>query len=91
MASVQIKNIFEERWNRECEIYDPYVDDINDYDFKKGLYFIGTKHPDFTDFKFPYDSIVIDPWRYIPKQDDIKVIWLKNYNLKTKQLINLLN
>ena len=72
--SILLKNIFEERWNRECEIYDPYVDDINDYDFKKGLYFIGTKHPDFTDFKFPYDSIVIDPWRYIPKQDDIKVI-----------------
>ena len=55
-------------------MYDPYVDDINDYDFKLGVYFIGTKHPDFVDFKFPHDSTIIDPWRYIPKQKGLRVI-----------------
>ena len=55
-------------------MYDPYVDDINDYNFKKGLYFIGTKHPDFTDFNFPLDSTIIDPWRYIPDIEGCRVI-----------------
>ena len=72
--SILLKNIFQEKWNRECEMYDPYVDDINDYNFKKGLYFIGTKHPDFTDFNFPLDSTIIDPWRYIPDIEGCRVI-----------------
>src|SRR6056300_93827 len=72
--SILLKNIYEERHDREVIMYDPYVDDINDYDFKLGVYFIGTKHPDFVDFKFPHDSTIIDPWRYIPKRDGINVI-----------------
>ena len=72
--SILLKNIYEERYDREVIMYDPYVDDINDYDFKLGVYFIGTKHPDFVDFKFPHDSTIIDPWRYIPKRDGINVI-----------------
>ena len=55
-------------------MYDPYIDDIDDYNFKTGLYFIGTKHPDFTDFDFPHDSTIIDPWRYIPDIEGCRVI-----------------
>ncbi len=72
--SILLKNIFEEKWSRECEMYDPYIDDIDDYNFKTGLYFIGTKHPDFTDFDFPHDSTIIDPWRYIPDIEGCRVI-----------------
>tara|TARA_Y100000356_G_scaffold57405_1_gene46491 strand:- start:365 stop:1621 length:1257 start_codon:yes stop_codon:yes gene_type:complete len=77
-ASILLKNIYEETFGREVIMYDPYVDLINTYDFKSGVYFIGTKHPDFTDFKFPNYSVVIDPWRYIPKQDDVEVIHIGN-------------
>jgi len=38
------------------------------------IYFIGTKHPEFVDFPFEKGSVVLDPWRYIPKRDDIDVI-----------------
>tara|TARA_B100002019_G_scaffold139443_1_gene120136 strand:- start:2327 stop:3571 length:1245 start_codon:yes stop_codon:yes gene_type:complete len=72
--SILLKTIYEERYDREVIMYDPYVDDINDFDFKLGVYFIGTKHPDFVDFKFPHDSTIIDPWRYIPKQKGLRVI-----------------
>tara|TARA_Y100000592_G_scaffold48254_1_gene76494 strand:+ start:3234 stop:4484 length:1251 start_codon:yes stop_codon:yes gene_type:complete len=76
--SILLKNIFEEKWGRKCEMYDPYVDNIDDYTFKKGLYFIGTKHPDFIDFSFPHDSIIIDPWRYIPDIEGCEVIHIGN-------------
>jgi hypothetical protein len=38
------------------------------------IYFIGTKHPDFTSYSYNQGSIIIDPWRYIPKQDNCEVI-----------------
>lgn len=34
-------------------------------DWKIGVYFIGTKHEVFKNFKFPNGSIVLDPWRYL--------------------------
>tara|TARA_B100000902_G_scaffold116890_1_gene117598 strand:- start:2996 stop:4234 length:1239 start_codon:yes stop_codon:yes gene_type:complete len=74
--SILLKTIYEERHDREVIMYDPYVDDIDDFDFKLGVYFIGTKHPDFVDFKFPHDSTIIDPWRYIPDKDGCRVIRL---------------
>ena len=38
------------------------------------IYFIGTKHPDFTTYLYNKGSIIIDPWRYIPDINDCKVI-----------------
>ena len=67
------KKILDER-NVDCEMYDPYVDDISDYNFEKGVYFIGTMHPDFNEFDFPNGSIVIDPWRYIKNIDGVTII-----------------
>jgi len=71
--SILLKNILDER-NVDCEMYDPYVDNISDYNFEKGVYFIGTMHPDFNEFDFPDGSIVIDPWRYINDVDGVDVI-----------------
>ena len=42
------------------------------------LYFIGTKHPEFVNFPFEKGSIIIDPWRYIPENEDYKVISIGN-------------
>ena len=71
--SILLKNILDER-GVICVMYDPYVDDINNYDFKKGVYFIGTMHPDFNEFDFPNDSIIIDPWRYVNDIDGVTII-----------------
>lgn len=40
----------------------------------KIIYFIGCKHAEFEEFKFPYGSVVVDPFRYIPDQHGVKVI-----------------
>ena len=40
----------------------------------KHTFFIGTKHPDFVTFKFPNDSVIIDPFRYIYNVKNSKII-----------------
>ena len=42
------------------------------------IYFIGTKHSDFTSYSYNQGSIIIDPWRYIPKVDKCEVIHIGN-------------
>ena len=72
--SILLKNILRER-KYEVEIWDPYVDDgENDSKQEAMIYFIGTKHPDFTSYEYNKDSIIIDPWRYIPDIDNCTVI-----------------
>lgn len=41
-----------------------------------GVYLIGCKHNRFSEYVFPKGSIVIDPHRYIPDQEGVKVIRL---------------
>jgi hypothetical protein len=56
-------------------MWDPYVDDSeNESQQEAQIYFIGTKHPDFTFYEYNQGSIIIDPWRYIPKQDNCVII-----------------
>jgi len=79
--SILLKNILEER-GHPVFIWDPYVDEpweeikrmYDDSETESQLYFIGTKHPDFTDFPYEKGSVIIDPWRYIPESDEYKVI-----------------
>jgi len=76
--SILLKNILEER-KHEVEIWDPYVDDSeNDSQQEAMIYFIGTKHPDFTTYSYNQGSIIIDPWRYIPEQENCEVISIGN-------------
>lgn len=80
--SILLKNILNER-GISVDMYDPWIDAENSVDkemnpyFGMGLvacYFIGTHHKEFTKYKFPKGSVVIDPWRYIPDQEDVLVI-----------------
>jgi len=72
--SILLKNLLEERGYNVIH-YDPHVDKYKlPSDTEPTVYFIGTKHPEFTTWNFNKGSVVIDPWRYIPKQDGIKVI-----------------
>jgi len=79
--SILLQNILEER-GHPVFIWDPYVDEswediksmYDDSENESQLYFIGTKHPDFTSFPYEKGSVIIDPWRYIPEIEGCKVI-----------------
>ena len=80
--SILLKNLIEEKKYRVFS-WDPYIDQsyenvcssMNwDNNQIKHTFFIGTKHPEFIKFKFPRDSIIIDPFRYIYEVKDSKVI-----------------
>lgn len=71
-----LKNILEAR-KRKVVAYDPYVDkgETDRLPNYPAVFFIGTKHPDFTAYDFPDGSVVLDPWRYIPNhRTDVKII-----------------
>lgn len=70
--SILLNNILLER-GHDVIMYDPWVDEIEPK-FMKGIYFIGTKHPEFIEFIFPEGSVVIDPWRYIPDRDGVTIV-----------------
>jgi len=75
--AVFLKNILEERGHL-VEMYDPYID-TDALLMQKGIYFIGTKHPDFISYNYPNGSIILDPWRYIPLKDKVLN---EDYNIK---------
>jgi len=69
-------------------IWDPYIDGDynlfikkNGLDEKSGLFFIGTKHEIFKNYEFPKGSTVIDPFRYLKVDLNVKYIPIgKNTN-----------
>lgn len=76
--SVLLYNILLEKTS-EVSIIDPMVDGFED--FQKTIdslgdnpfvYFIGTKHEYFNDFKFNNNSVIIDPFRYIEKKNNFE-------------------
>ena len=77
--SILLKNILAEK-GISAEMYDPWVDGAEDMavnPYEKGepkLFFIGTRHAVFKDYKFPAGSTVLDPWRMIPEQPGVRVI-----------------
>ena len=54
-------------------MYDPYIDPVKPA-LEPSVFLIGTKHPEFQEFKFPEGSVVIDPWRYVPDSKGVTVI-----------------
>ena len=73
--SILLKNILKEK-KIDPICFDPYIDKKK-LKFKKGLYFLGTKHRVFENFKFPKGSVIIDPFRIIKKNFlNVKVIRL---------------
>jgi len=77
-SSIRLYNEFKDN-EIECKIWDPYVDEedgASELKTKPHVFFVGTKHEDFRNFIFPKGSVVIDPFRYIPKKEGIEVIHL---------------
>ena len=84
--SILLSNILKER-GLSATMYDPYIDepfgdwqDMSEYDGLPQCYFIGTKHEDFVNFPFDDNSIIIDPWRFIPDKEGCKVIRIGDNN-----------
>lgn len=78
--SILLRNILAER-GHEVAMWDPYVDGDEGVrqlrtarDDGPNLYFIGTKHPEFTAFEFEENSVVLDPWRFINDRPGITVV-----------------
>jgi UDPglucose 6-dehydrogenase len=70
-----LANLLEER-GFEVQMYDPYVDGDTCPFEEEGIYFVATNHRDFAEssWEYPKGSVVIDPWRFIPKRDGVEVI-----------------
>lgn len=71
-CAILLSNILNEMGVKHT-IWDPYVDD-NPFTFGPSLFFVSTNHKIFKTYVFPTGSTVIDPHRYIDKQDGINVI-----------------
>ncbi len=73
--SLLLRNLLEER-RVYVQSWDPHVDgqEIPNFAKKKAVYFIATKHIYFQSFNFPKGSVVLDPFRYIADQPDVRVI-----------------
>jgi UDPglucose 6-dehydrogenase len=77
--SILLHNILKER-TELVEIMDPHIDgkDLFEREFDlidgENVFFIGTQHDLFRSLKFPKNSIVIDPFRYMPDQENSKLI-----------------
>lgn len=76
--SILLKNILIEK-KHEVKMYDPFIDvEENPPIDEPALFFIGTSHDLFLDYRFPKGSIVIDPWRFLKEQDGVKLISVGN-------------
>ena len=70
--AILLKNLLLEK-GVSVNQWDPYVDGnyekyskLYEWDKKPQVYFIATRHELFTKIKFFSDSVVIDPWRFMP-------------------------
>jgi UDPglucose 6-dehydrogenase len=71
--SILLKNLLNEK-GHEITMFDPWVDDCEPPIDNRAIFFIGTNHDVFIDYKLPEGSIVIDPWGVIDNQNGIKLI-----------------
>jgi UDPglucose 6-dehydrogenase len=70
--SILCGNLLKER-GVEVRMWDPYVDSGHAA-FERSVFLIGTRHHVFAELTYPDGSVVIDPHRYIPKRDGVRVI-----------------
>lgn len=78
--SILLKNILDEK-QIESTMYDPWIDTETPPLNKPAIFFIGTNHDKFLEYTFPVNSVVIDPWRFLEKQDGVELISVGNSSL----------
>lgn len=70
-----LRTLLEER-GFNVAMYDPHIDE-GDCPFREpAVYVVATKHAEFGDlsWRYPEESVVIDPWRYVPRRPDAEVV-----------------
>jgi len=75
--SILLKNILDEK-QIESTMFDPWIDQEEAPLHEPSVFFIGTNHDKFLEYKFPSGSIVIDPWRFLTEQNNVKLISVGN-------------
>lgn len=73
-CAILLQRILKER-GVEAICHDPRIDMVRFFD-NPSLFFIGCKHQEFASWKFRAGDVVIDPHRFIPDQEGVKVIRL---------------
>ena len=70
-----LANILKER-GYDVGMYDPHIDQGACPFERAGVYFVATDHAEFAapEFVFPADSVIIDPWRYVPDRPGVEVV-----------------
>lgn len=78
--AILLANILKER-SIEFDHYDPYVDppkSLKWVDFVRGsgpkVFFVAVKHEIFKEYEFSRGSVVVDPWRYMPDAEGVKIV-----------------
>ena len=71
--AILLYNILKEKRGYVIEMFDPYID--KEFVVSSNcLVFIATKHEVFKKYRFPFGTVVIDPFRYIPDMEGVDVI-----------------
>lgn len=74
--AILLENILKER-GVKVHSFDPQICALPTSEAQNcSLFFVATNHDYFVHVKFPNGSIVIDPWRYIPQQEGVNVVWV---------------
>jgi len=73
--SILLKNILLENID-SVQMFDPWIDEGEAPLENPAVFFIGTNHDKFLDYKFPNGSVVIDPWRMMPEQDGVEYVYV---------------
>jgi len=73
--SVLLATLLEER-GFSVEIYDPHIDQGPCPFSGPGVYVVATCHEEFAspEWEYPIGSVVIDPWRIVPRREGLEVI-----------------
>ena len=75
--SILLDNLLKER-GLKTVMYDPYIDSTKPPLKDKAVFFLGTNHDKFKNYKFPKGSVVIDPWRMDINPKNCKYIPIGN-------------
>lgn len=74
-AALLVANLLEREHLLEPLLVDPYVEQFNvGMPNVPHAWLVGTRHPEFAHYRFPFGTTVIDPWRYIPDQAGVTVM-----------------
>lgn len=72
-SALLCQHILEKEWGYKVIMYDPKLD--GEFNITKtSVFLIGMNHDEIPDLPFPEGSVIVDPFRYMPDREGLKVI-----------------